>query len=810
MGPPRKIPQPSTSTSAPMTPHHDPSQPARTTPLDTQITPGASLGMSPASRYTHNIKVLRKRDPSIISIFDQFSYVCVYHHDGTKWMKHGYEGTMFLFERNTYPPYGLYILNRAGPEDYIQGIYPEDEFITNGPYLLIRSYPDFLARRLAGIQPTSSGEPPHPFSDVYAIPNLDQLESKMKGRASVVGLWMHAINSRDTMIEVMQRLHSLVKQNQPYPDEFRYGPGRPPPPHRLRAVPRQPDLSDSQQPSQSDSENDLGNHSDAPSAMSGGLSEVEMLFTKLIKPSASSSSSNQQATSTTLTLDSLFASASAPSGLSIVGQHDNVPLSPSTSNTGVALLDTIFASAAPPSSQRPPSIYSPQPSINAPQVLTQDVLSNLLGLPPTRTPSAASTTYSTSASAVSHPSSREGDNEDDGDSDSPITLEECDLYPRAGPSTAKLAGSELLSTLGLGVPRLGPYGRINGDVTPRGPMNGHRTQTQFHSAMAIEPTTSISTVRGGPASSTDPHVAPETSESSKPRANRALVPFEPDSELWPYSRGPVDETSPTDGNEDGEIVELNFEETSVLSDPDAFDKVLRNRKSAVSLRASINGHGHGHPSHIHINGVEDTNNTNGRGRKGKKSKKELRDAANTRAREQIENSWDIPPPSPATSRGPLSYQDLMYGPPASPSPPLSPSPDRAGYSNGLGLGLGHGNGNGRNSAVPPPVPEMKTPTMNANAVLGHVNGSSNGFTYTSSPHKGKGKAVVNGRPKTNGSASAVDAQAAGESIVAALEALPLPLKRMERNEFVKEVLTLIHTDKAFVDTLYQDYMARSA
>ena len=58
-----------------------------------------SLGMSPASRYKHNLKVLRRRDPSIISIFDQFSHVCVYHHDGKKWEKHGYEGSMFLFER---------------------------------------------------------------------------------------------------------------------------------------------------------------------------------------------------------------------------------------------------------------------------------------------------------------------------------------------------------------------------------------------------------------------------------------------------------------------------------------------------------------------------------------------------------------------------------------------------------------------------------------------------------------------------------------------------------------------------------------
>ena len=56
--------------------------------------------MSPTSRYNQNLKVLRRHDPSIMSIFDQFSHVCLYHHDGTKWEKKGYEGSMFLFERS--------------------------------------------------------------------------------------------------------------------------------------------------------------------------------------------------------------------------------------------------------------------------------------------------------------------------------------------------------------------------------------------------------------------------------------------------------------------------------------------------------------------------------------------------------------------------------------------------------------------------------------------------------------------------------------------------------------------------------------
>lgn len=87
------------------------SQFASNTPLLTESLPGSSiqsgahspqpppLGMTPASRYDSNLRVMRRRDPSILSIIDQFSHVCVYQHNGNNWEKHGVEGSMFLFER---------------------------------------------------------------------------------------------------------------------------------------------------------------------------------------------------------------------------------------------------------------------------------------------------------------------------------------------------------------------------------------------------------------------------------------------------------------------------------------------------------------------------------------------------------------------------------------------------------------------------------------------------------------------------------------------------------------------------------------
>ena len=414
----------------------------------------------------------------------------------------------------------------------------------------------------------------------------------------------------------------------------------------------------------------------------------------------------------------------------------------------------MFASARSTTSQQTTAIHSPQPSTSPPQVLTQDVLSNLLGLPPSRTASAASG-YSTSA--VSHPSSREGDNEDDSSSDSPSTIFHPDdlgfgQRVRNG-NMARMAGTELLKDLGLSVPhRLGGQSKINGDVTPRGPLNGLHSKFQF--PPAIETTSSMATVRGIGAPS-----APALNTGVKPRANRELQRFESDSELWPYTRGPIEDNSPTDVcGEDNDIVELNFEETSVLSDPAAFDQALRNRKSAVNLR-------------VH-NGVDSSPLPNGNcsssgtGKKcGRKSKKE-RDA---KAREEIERSWDIPPPSPASTSG-SRENDILFGPPASPSP--CPSPE---------LAL-HG----------PPAPEMKTPTMTARATLANVNG--NGISpHNNSNSKGKGKMAVNGHSKKlNGHVNGVDAAIVNESLITTIETQPHPVASMTRNDFVKEVLTLIH------------------
>jgi hypothetical protein len=55
--------------------------------------------MTADARYQKNLKSLRRIDPTILSIVDQFSHICLYRlHEG-KWLKDGFEGASFLFER---------------------------------------------------------------------------------------------------------------------------------------------------------------------------------------------------------------------------------------------------------------------------------------------------------------------------------------------------------------------------------------------------------------------------------------------------------------------------------------------------------------------------------------------------------------------------------------------------------------------------------------------------------------------------------------------------------------------------------------
>ncbi|KAJ3767027.1 hypothetical protein FB446DRAFT_356988 [Lentinula raphanica] len=201
-----------------------------TSPLRPASAAQTSTTMSAASRYAHNLKVLRRRDPSIQRIIDQFSHVCVFHHNGKSWEKQGFEGPMFVYERADYPPYGFYVLNRMGMDDYIQRLWPEDILGVQGNYLWLRSWPEWSRKRICDIEASCGGKELNPFDERY---KWDQQSRPIEGTEVylTIGLWMFTTEVREPLMTVMLRLHDFIAKNLPYPEEYCYGPDNPPPPN---------------------------------------------------------------------------------------------------------------------------------------------------------------------------------------------------------------------------------------------------------------------------------------------------------------------------------------------------------------------------------------------------------------------------------------------------------------------------------------------------------------------------------------------------------------------------------------------------
>ncbi|KAI0353390.1 hypothetical protein OH77DRAFT_1427449 [Trametes cingulata] len=733
---------------------------AQNVPPPTQRTQTPGPATEPAilpAVYQSNMKVLLRREPSITAIIDKFSHVCLYHHNGQKWEKHGYEGSMFLYEKSTYPTYGFFILNRMGTDDYVRPIYPEDDMEIIGDYLMYRFYPDYTRTRLElGLPYPIPPEHRATFDTELSrrIPAEEQgKEKEKKGRSIILGLWMFATDAREPLKEVMMRLHSYVKRNLPYPDEFKYGPGRPPPPNpHLRTAsrssmhsPAQGDVSRVSQVNGITSSQTLPSVSveEATAATNGAGSELDKLFAKLIPPSASAPLPTAPSTgpTTAITLNDLFAAAAAANdaGAAIQSvpppqpQPAPEPAPEPAPQRGQALLNSIFASVTPapsssslhqtsshPSQPEEITIVSPKPTSSAlPQILNQDVISTLLGLSPdSRASSAAPSSVS---SRRSNQRRYEGDNEyseggefiSDGVPSRSHTVDaETNGQPTAIPtfSVHHPASSESEAE---DSGRTSSSRRVPGDVTPRPPAGGLRLPPA--SPGQVTPSASLS----APNLNGQANGASESGAPSTPR-ERPLVPFEANSELWPYPRAPLDDRS----FDNDDIVELDFNDTRALSDPAIFSSRLKEKQK----------------------------------KKGKKSKKE-REEERERERAEIEKGWDMP------ARG--------HGQPPQPPAPGTPAPVTA---------PAHAASNAKNA-----VQQKKAA----------ANGPANG---AAAPH-------VNGH-STNGALNTI---AAKDALLSAMSTKGVASgQAIARNDFVRELLTLIHTDSKFVDSLWQDYLARTA
>lgn len=469
-----------------------------------------------------------------------------------------------------------------------------------------------------------------------------------------------------------------------------------------------------------------------------GSSEVDKLFARLQPPpqpqpqvqnNIAVNNFNNAGPSPT-TAEHWFAALTGhPNGQPITHTPSPAP----TGTRGLALLDSIFASASnippPPSHYHLPPhpeeimIVSPKPqSSQLPQILNQDVISTLLGLASDNSSRASSVAPSTTSSRRSGLNRYEGDNEfSDRDSTSEAgystTSTVADSDPAilaVGPSSSnvptvlfnRISSDSDTDEYDAGSPR-----RVQGDVTPRVPARGIDPHSpppmlKSNSQQFLVPTNGISRKDKGPArpdlpkpsSSTSTSGSTSTVKAANQRGNR-LVPFEADSELWPYPRAPLDERTT---EQDNDVVELDFSDTRALSDPAVFSNRLQKQKKRKDVK--------------------------------KKKTKEERAVEKQQERDAIEQSWDDP------NNGHARAVDMLTSPGA---PTFHPEP-------------------------PAPV----------------VNGNGKAYASTTSP----------GPSSPNGSLSSiVNGQSVQESLLSTLLGHhKAPKPDISRKHFMQEVLTLLY------------------
>lgn len=320
-----------------------------------------------------------------------------------------------------------------------------------------------------------------------------------------------------------------------------------------------------------------------PQPPANASSSLDALFLKLqspLEPDAGSSvsegisiTSESRASSRGLALlDSIFASASSPA-LSYTASPRPVP------STSLSLPKP--QATHPPHSQM---ILSPKPT---PQILTQDVISSLLGMTysaPTSPSSSTALSSSSSRRSGQYQYRYEGDNEDEASDESDGG------FSVSVSSTSTALDADMTNNLELqsggtsaAIPLLSTpeHGSGLGDRTPRPPLRGMdsdgadcirtstppvlsplraRTQIQHQHQLTLPSVSqygpqipsSSSTLANAPPSLRENHISSLAKSSSSSTINadynskpskRPLVPFSTDSELWPYPRAPVDDRS---------------------------------------------------------------------------------------------------------------------------------------------------------------------------------------------------------------------------------------------------------------------------
>lgn len=272
----------------------------------------------PEARASFNLKVLRRHDPSIVSIVETASFVVLYNYNGGEWTKTGVEGPLFLFRRRLPPYNGFFLMNRNGVENFSADVTPDDD---------LEITPEFIIYR-----PESSGD-----NEVY-------------------GIWVFEPNQRMAVGDKMLKLQAMA--DAPSEEEIQ----------AANAVDRVPPAvggdgkaaasggKDATQPEKEKEKEGKGKGKANGKPKRGAKQAAEKSKDTDAKEEPVAAVENEG--STQINLDDLFGSAPTQSADPSDGQHASfAPEQPPTeaASNGSSLLDSLFQSAVSLDSTSTPS-----------------------------------------------------------------------------------------------------------------------------------------------------------------------------------------------------------------------------------------------------------------------------------------------------------------------------------------------------------------------------------------------------------------------------------------------------------------------
>ncbi|KAJ1301953.1 hypothetical protein OPQ81_000792 [Rhizoctonia solani] len=277
--------------------------------------------MSSASRKAWNLKVIQRHDPDIICIWDQVSYVMLMQYTATQWSKTSVEGSLFLFDRRGSPRYGFFILNRSSSQNYMHLLTPEDNLEVLESYVIFRA--------------------------------------KGSKDAPVMGLWASDPDHRNHLGETLLGLHAHIRSGstEPFYDPANiYGGDQ----GQLAVSPPSPKIkTTTNHVSPPVASNSSG--VSQPANETGGMQSLNDLFARLSSSASANSVTTAPATGQTTLYSSQPIQAPVPSNSSFMPAQPASQATPAPTGPlrGQALLDSLFAMASP---TRAPAVVQPTPT----------------------------------------------------------------------------------------------------------------------------------------------------------------------------------------------------------------------------------------------------------------------------------------------------------------------------------------------------------------------------------------------------------------------------------------------------------------